>query len=236
MSHDTMADCVILIQARMTSSRFPGKVLAPLRGRPVIAHVVERTRMVARASGVILLTSREASDDPLAAYAEACLNLQVFRGELTDVVRRFQTCLASVPCTWFVRICGDSPVIDHELISLMLEQVTADTDLVTADTDLVTNVGERTFPAGQSVEVIRTSTFLRLDSAGLDADEQEHVTMHYYRRPWQYRIRNIKSSDPSLAQRRLVVDSLDDLKALDELLVNTPDLATGFARLADVLH
>lgn len=224
-----MFDFAILIQARMSSSRFPGKVLAPLRGRPLIAHVIERASMVAGPGGVILVTSLEASDDPLVAYAEACLGVRVFRGDLTNVVRRFQDCLATVPCTWFVRICGDSPVIDHELVSAMLEQVTP-------EVDLVTNVGERTFPAGQSVEIIRTAPFRQLVAAELTADEQEHVTLHYYRCPTVYRIRNIRSSAPGRANRPLVVDSMDDLKALEVLLADSPALATGFGKAVDAGH
>lgn len=212
----------------MTSSRFPGKVLSPLCGRPVIAHVIGQARKVTAADKVILVTSREESDDPLAVYAETCLGVNVFRGDLRNVLRRFQACLESSPCEWFVRICGDSPVIDHELISLMLEQTGE-------DFDLVTNAKTRTFPAGQSVEVVRTSTFLGLDAAILDQDEQEHVTLHYYRHPDQFRIRSVISSDSSLAQRRLVVDSLEDMKALSDMLANTPDLTKGYARFAEVV-
>lgn len=221
-----MAGCCILIQARMTSARFPGKVLAPLCGRPVIAHVIDRLRMVAGADRVILATSREESDDPLATYAKTCLGADVFRGDLDNVVERFQACLNDAPCEWFIRISGDSPVIDHELVALLL-------DRAGADVDLVTNVGVRTFPPGQSVEVIRTSTFLDLEAATLDEDEQEHVTLHYYRRPGQYRIRNVKSSDPSIAERRLVVDCVADLEALSRILVDTPELTTGYARFAE---
>lgn len=211
----------------MTSRRFPGKVLAPLCGSPVIAHVVNQMRKVVGVDKVILVTSQETSDDPLAVYAEKCLGVPVFRGELSNVVKRFQSCLEAFPCEWFIRVCGDSPVIDPELITLMLGQIDE-------SFDLITNVEKRTFPPGQSVEIVRSATFMGLDASSLDKNEQEHVTLHLYRQTGRYRICNISSSDVSLAQRRLVIDSLGDMETLTEMMVHTPGLVTGFARYAQV--
>ena len=209
----------------MTSSRFPGKVLSPLCGRPVIAHVIDQAQKVMGADKIILVTSRNESDDPLAVYVETCLNTEVFRGELTNVVRRFQDCLKQSAHEWFVRVCGDSPVIDHALISLMLMQISR-------DVDIITNVAPRTFPSGQSVEVIRAAIFLELEASALEQDEQEHVTLYFYRRPEQYRIRNVLCSDQSVVQRRLVVDTVADLKSLEEIMTNDRDTISGYARLA----
>lgn len=211
----------------MSSSRFPGKVLAPLRGRPLLAHVVERARAVAEAGDVIVATSGAASDDPLALYAEGVLRATVFRGELADVALRFQQCLRAYPCSWLVRISGDSPVIDPELVSAAIRHAGD-------DVDLVTNVAVRTFPPGQSVEVLRSETFLALDTTRFSREEQEHVTLHYYRHPERFRIRNLESGDQSLARRRLVVDSIDDLQALERLLAESPELAAGYGRLLDL--
>lgn len=194
----------------MSSRRFPGKVLALLAGRPLIAHVLERCSQAFGPASVVLATSGEASDDALAAYADG-LGYAVFRGPLEDTFTRFRQCLATHPCEWFVRISGDSPLIDPRLISRIAERRCA-------GLDLVTNVQARTFPPGQSVEVVLADRFESIDAGGLSAEEREHVTLAYYRRPGEFRIRNVLSRDPALAKRRMVVDTAEDLRALEALL------------------
>lgn len=225
-----MADFVLVVQARMSSSRFPGKVLAPLRGQPLIAHVLRRLVEVPQARALILVTSEDRSDDPLAAYARNDLGVSVFRGDLNNVVARFQGCLRKFPCEWFVRISGDSPLIDPRLVSAMWGQ------MPDSDCDILTNVAPRTFPPGQSVEIVRTSALLALDATALDRDEQEHVTLHFYRNPERFRILNVRSVDPSIASKRFVVDSVEDLRALEVALEANPRLGDGFDRLVETAH
>ncbi len=196
------------VQARMSSARFPGKVLAPFRGRPMIRQVVDRVAEAVGTDGVVVATSREASDDPLAAYL-AAEGVPVHRGALDDVVGRFQSCLEAHPCDWFVRICADSPLLDPAVVRL----VTAHADR--ADLDLVTNVFPRTFPHGHSVEMVRGARFAALDRGTLTAHQREHVTRVFYDRPGDYRILNVESGDPARAQSIFTVDTLEDLRRLE---------------------
>ena len=200
----------IFVQARMSSRRFAGKMLTPLAGRPLVDHVVERCAKAFGQDAVVLATSVDASDDPLAAHA-ARKGWHHFRGDLDNVLRRLQQCLAGHPCDWFVRISGDSPLIDPELIARIAEKRAE-------PYDLVTNVQTRTFPPGQSVEVIRARCFEQLDSESLSADEREHVTPVFYRSPGKYRICNVVSRDPGLAKRAMTVDTPQDLAAVEALL------------------
>jgi len=210
----------------MSSTRFPGKVLAPFRGRPLVTHVIEQAQRAVAKDRIVLLTSKEPSDDPLAGYVESQLGVAVFRGELANVFARFQDCLKRHPCDWFARICADSPAIEGDLISHMI-------GLVSDNFDIVTNVATRTFPLGQSVEVMRTAPFLSIDGASLNADEREHVTPPYYREASPYRMLKVVSKNPSLSTTRMVVDSIEDLKSL-ELAIGTCGGGTGhFARLAE---
>ena len=211
----------------MSSSRFPGKMLAPFLGKPLISSVVERIARAVPASQLILATSTDASDDPLANYVEKCLGLAVYRGELENVFARFQGCLRTYPCDWFVRISGDSPVIDGDLIAHMLT-------LVNGGSDIVTNVATRTFPPGQSVEILRTEPFMAIDEDALDADDWAHVTLPYYRANSPFRMVRVVSRIPALAERRMVVDSIDDLRAMEALLRSSPAETGGFADLAVV--
>jgi spore coat polysaccharide biosynthesis protein SpsF len=212
MPAEARTDIRIFVQARMSSRRFPGKVLAPLAGRPVIEHVLERCGQAFGHGTVVLATSGEPSDNPLALYVEQ-LGYRVFRGELDNVVGRFQGCLAQYPCDWFVRITADSPLIDGQLI----ERVARRRD---ASWDLVSNVHPRTFPAGQSVEVVRSDCFALIDSAAIAEDEREHVTLLFYRQAQKYRIRRVASRDPGLGRQHLAVDTIEELKELDMLLAS----------------
>lgn len=202
----------VFVQARMSSRRFPGKVLALLAGRPMIDHVLERCGLVFGADRVALATSVESSDDALAAHARS-LGVSVFRGELDNVFGRFQACLAAHPCEWFVRISGDSPLIDPRLIARVAE-------CREPALDLVTNVRPRTFPPGQSVEVINARRFAAMDAAALTAEEREHVTLVFYNHPDRYRLRNVASRDPRLAMQHLAVDTREELTAVEALIAS----------------
>lgn len=193
----------------MSSSRFPGKVLAPFRGRPLIAHVLDQIGRALRREDVILATSSEPSDDPLDAYVRE-QGVRVFRGPLDDVFARFQQCVATYPCARFFRICADSPLLDGRLFTAML-----DTAEQQEQVDLVTNVFPRTYPKGQSLELVTAATFLRIDASTLTADEREHVTRVFYNSPSRFRIVNVRSADPALSGTSVAVDTLEDLRALE---------------------
>jgi spore coat polysaccharide biosynthesis protein SpsF len=209
-----------IIQARMSSARFPAKVLAPLAGKPVIRHVVERVASVLPVERIIVATSDQASDDPLASYVRQ-LGPAVVRGPLDDVAARFRQSLAAHPCEWFIRICADSPLLDPQLLQRMIGIAEG------SDADLVTNIHPRTFPAGQSLELVRSATFLAIDAAALDRDDREHVTRCYYRRPQAFRIVNVEREGGGRGGDSLAVDTPEDLDRLNELLAAPAAGAAG---------
>jgi spore coat polysaccharide biosynthesis protein SpsF len=198
----------ILIQARMSSARFPGKMLAPFRGRPLIAQVLERFREHDMHAQIVVLTSLDPTDDPLADFVSGRCGVPVFRGDLDNVVARFQAALGEYPCDWFVRISGDSPLIDASLVQAMMR-------FCDFDYDVVSNVVRRTFPPGQSVECVRSDVFRALDSNGLTPDQREHVTKVFYDSPRDWRLRSVICEEPGWSAARMVVDSLEDLRALE---------------------
>lgn len=200
------------VQARMSSRRFPGKILAPFGGIPVISHVLAEVGRCVPRTRTVLLTSVEASDDPLACFVRD-KGYAVFRGALDDVFGRFQACLRAHPCDWFFRICADSPMLDGSLLRRFLARVGR-------GVDLVTNVFPRTFPRGRSVELVRSSTFTALRGADLTSEQREHVTRVFYDRPEDFRIVNIRSSDPSATRLQLCVDTVEDLRRLEGGLGN----------------
>jgi spore coat polysaccharide biosynthesis protein SpsF len=197
------------IQARMSSTRFPGKVLAPLGGRPMISWVIERVGMVLLKENIIVATSDEESDDPLACYVGQ-LDVKVFRGPLDNVFERFRLCLAANPCEWFFRISADSPLLNSGILKTMVSY--ADESL-----DLVTNVQKRTFPHGHSVELLNAMTFAKLDSTRLSMEDCEHVTKFYYSHSDEFRILNLENMDADYAKMNFVVDTFDDLRRIEEI-------------------
>ncbi len=205
----------IFVQARMTSSRYPGKVLAPLKGTPLIGHLMTRICEVRPVEDIIVLTSVEISDDPLVEYLNY-LGVQTFRGPLDNVFRRFQLCLKEFECQWFFRISADSPLFEPDLINRMTPFSER------SKFDLVTNVFPRSFPKGHSLEMLKSSVFEGIDSSLLTIDQKEHVTKIYYDNPCQYSIKNISSGNKDMAEINLCVDTLQDLNRLSSFNFQNP--------------
>lgn len=198
------------VQARMSSQRFPGKVLAPLGGQPILKRLLDKIVPVVPLSHVVVLTSGDASDDPLASYTQS-LGVAVYRGELDNVAGRFWHCLREHPCDWFIRLCADSPLLD----STVLKTVASYQGRL--DLDVVTNVYPRTFPKGHSVEMVKAESFAALAVQTLSAEEQEHVTAVFYQHPQRFRILNVTSGDPRQARLSYAVDTLEDLRRLEAM-------------------
>jgi spore coat polysaccharide biosynthesis protein SpsF len=201
---------VAFIQARMSSRRFPGKVLAPFRGQPIVRHVIGSVTSALPSVPVVVATSVDASDDPLAAYLSS-IGIPVFRGPLTDVFRRFRNCLDMFPCDWILRVSGDSPLLDPRILKAVVGRVSKPVEGV----DVVTTIFPRTFPSGQNAELIRTEAFRAIDMGALTDHDREHVTPCFYRHPDRFGIVNVSSGSPSLATLRLAVDSPEDLERLE---------------------
>ncbi|RJF76810.1 spore coat protein [Azospirillum cavernae] len=204
-------ECVplrIFVQARMSSRRLPGKVLAPFRSKPMIAHVLRAATQALPGDGkVVVITSDDVTDDPLALYVEH-LGFPVFRGPLDDVLSRFRQAAVAFPCAWMLRISADSPLIDPQVIAA----VAARCDF---DGDLVTNIFPRSFPKGQSAELIRTASLNALSDHALTTDDREHVTPYFYRNPKDFRILNIRLGADLSSSASHTVDTLDDLRRLE---------------------
>jgi spore coat polysaccharide biosynthesis protein SpsF len=198
------------IQARMSSSRFPGKVLAPLAGRPVLRWVVEAVGEVVDSDNLVVATSTDPADDPLVAYLES-IGVSSFRGPRAADPARFRLCAESYPSEWILRICGDSPLLDPAEVRSVLEAVVDGVDLVT--TKLASGS-----PHGRNAELIRTETVRALDRLELPADDRAHVTPFLYRNPGRFAILEVDLGPGRFPGEPLTVDSVDDLTRLERLL------------------
>ena len=195
------------VQARMSSRRFPGKVLAPFRGEPIVLHVVRAAGATVGAENVVVATSDESSDDPLAAYL-ASIGIVCFRGPRNDVVGRFRLCAHAHPSEWILRLCADSPLLNPTELAAVVAGAGDDVDVVS------TTLGDHD-THGRNAELIRTSALLGLDIAALTEHDREHVTPFFYAHPDRFRL--VAVDLPRIGSARLTVDTLEDLARLEAL-------------------
>jgi len=199
----------VFIQARMSSHRFPGKVLAPFRGVPLIHHVIASVKRALPKVQLVVSTSSEGSDDPLVSYLQT-MGVTVFRGPLDNVFERFRLCVREYSCEWVLRLSGDSPLLDCRVLQAVVSRVDS-------NCDLVTTIFPRTFPKGHNAELIQVSSLLAINGEKLSSEDREHVTPFFYRNPGGFRIVNVESGDPRLAEFSLAVDTVADLHRLEQL-------------------
>ncbi|MFI4976000.1 MAG: cytidylyltransferase domain-containing protein [Caulobacterales bacterium] len=172
-----------ILQARMTSTRLPGKVLMPLAGAPMIVRQIERVGRARRIDRLVVATSDDASDDPV-AEAVAREGVGVHRGSLGNVLERFVGALdAFGPADAVVRLTADCPLADPTVIDATIQR------FVEADVDYASNTPpHRTYPKGLDVEVMTAATLRRAASVASSEDERQHVTWGVHQNPERYRL------------------------------------------------
>jgi spore coat polysaccharide biosynthesis protein SpsF len=210
----------------MSSARLPGKALLPIGGRPMLARVVERCARARSASPVVVATSDRPEDAPLAALARENGAL-AFAGDLLDVAARALACARWLGAEDFVRISGDSPFVDPDLIDQAVSVH------LRTKADVTTNTRPRSCPSGLSVEVIRTATLARAVEGDATPEEREHVTAWFYRPGQDVRVESFAPETPYPAEVSLVVDTESDLARARTIASRLPaPLALASSRLA----
>ena len=199
-----------IVQARMSSERLPGKVLMPLAGKPMLQYLLESLQHAKAVDRVILATSDRIEDDAVACFCEESGHT-CFRGDLKDVAGRLLEAAGAYSLDFIVRISGDSPLLDWRLVD-RAAALAADHSV-----DLVTNVFPRSFPKGQSVEVISVKALRRAHELMTHTDDKEHVTRYLYNHPTQFRILNFDSGE-RWGDLTLCVDTAEDFNRLEALI------------------
>ena len=193
-----------IVQARMSSSRLPGKVLAPINGDPMIIHQLRRIKRSRNVDRIVVASSTDASDDQLVDVLEAS-GYAVMRGSLTDVLERFHLVIYTERPDNVVRITADCPLISPAVIDHVIEEFLA------AGVDYASNTLEPTYPDGLDVEVVRAVALADLSNLELDTDEREHVTLGMYRRPERHRLLSVQDTSRDNSNLRWTVDNQEDL-------------------------
>ncbi|MEM1125739.1 MAG: glycosyltransferase family protein [Bacteroidota bacterium] len=202
---------VAIIQARMGSTRLPGKVLRDLGGRPMLERVVRRVQRATRLDDVVVATTVHPSDDPLVARCEQH-GWPVFRGNETDVLDRYLQAAQRAEASWIVRITADCPMVDPALIDATIEATWADPALDYAATFWPV----RTFPRGLDVEVVRRAALERAGREATTPSQREHVTPYLYQHPHRFQLGGIRHPE-DLSAHRWTVDTPDDLALAERI-------------------
>lgn len=197
----------------MTSNRLPGKSLVRIGEHTVLEAVVERVAQSREVGTVVVATSDQPSDEVIAEWCKD-YGLLCIRGSLNDPTSRVLTASSRLGVSHFVRISADSPFIDPRLIDHAVRLFRH------RDADLVTNTFPRSFPKGQSVEVLAVQALQRATEAGLSKEQREHVTQVFYENPRAFRILNFSTSDVNggkgtsrdFSSVQLSIDTADDLE------------------------
>jgi len=193
-----------IVQARLSSNRFPRKVLSDLHGSPMVLRQLERIDRCTRLDQIVVATSVESSDDELVEVLESH-NICVRRGPLANVFERFSRVIDEFSPQHVVRLTADCPLADPQVIDDLVELH------VNSGADYTSNVLERTFPHGLDAECATREVFSRLAQLQLTDQEREHVTLGIYRRPGEFTFSSL-TQRADYSDLRWTVDYPNDLE------------------------
>ena len=214
-----------VIQARLSSTRLPGKVLRQLGDRSVLSWAIRAAAHTPSLDTVIVATSEAPEDDPVAEEAARC-GAAVVRGPLDDVLARFELAARAHPCDAIVRLTADCPLHDPALLNQVVAVWQADPDL-----QYVSNILHRTLPRGLDVELVRRDVLAEQDLTATARRHREHVTSAIYTQPDTYRCAGVMVS-PAAGDLRITLDTEDDAKLLDAVVA---ELGAGVPSWRDVV-
>jgi len=197
---------VAIVQARLGSSRLPGKVLADLAGRTMLARVVRRLRRCRRLDEVVVATSTSPADDDVAAECGR-LDVPVFRGSEADVLDRYYQAALFHGAGVVVRVTADCPLIEPEIVDLVVERFR------TTRADYARNTETRTYPRGLDAEAVALPALVMAWHLARAEYERAHATPFLYGNPDMFRVTSVTHAI-DYSGHRWCVDTPDDLRLL----------------------
>lgn len=212
---------VIIVQARMSSTRLPGKVLKEVLGRPLLEHLIERLRKVRNADEIIIATTKNVADKAIIKLCEK-MNVNWMSGSEHDVLARYYEAAKISDADAIIRITSDCPVIDPVLVEEVIQYYIENYK----DVDYVSNSTTRTYPYGMDVEIFSKQSLKEAYENAVLEYEREHVTPYIYNRPDKFRLKNLESPD-DYSGYRWTVDQEEDFmvvkKIIEALYPGNPD-------------
>lgn len=213
MNNFSLPKITAIIQARVGSTRLPGKIFRNISGKPMLQHVVDRLSFSKFINQIIIATTNLQEDDLVEDFCKRN-NFSFYRGSSDDVLSRYYEAAKKFGAQIIVRITSDCPVIDPELIDSMLN------DFLSANKssrlDYLSNVIKRTFPRGLDVEIFSFHALEKIYHEAIDGFELEHVTPYIYLHPEKFSLRNY-NNEKDYSFHRWTVDTEEDLKLVSEI-------------------
>lgn len=203
----------VVILSRYSSSRLPGKALKEIFGKKVLEYIIERVNQVFSLENIVLATSSESSDDPIASFAESN-GVGLYRGSLDNVSRRFYEAAHEKGWEYAIRINGDNIFMDINLLKKVNELA------ITQKFDFISNVKGRTFPKGMSVEAVKMNHYESVLSL-IENDEnyREHVTLYLYEHDEHKKYHYILNTDlPQVAGIQMALDTQEDFDRSQQII------------------
>ena len=211
---------VAVVQARTGSTRFPGKVLKDLDGAPVLSRMLARVRAAQRIDVVVLATTTDVADDPVAALGES-LGVAVYRGHPTDLLDRHVQAARAHDADVVVKIPSDCVLVDPRVIDEVIDAFVAEPDAW----DYVSNLHPPTHPDGNDVEVMSMALLEQAHREATRTMDREHTTPWFWDPPDRWRVRNVVMRDGRDLSRshRVVLDYPEDLAVLRAICAGLHD-------------
>ncbi len=182
--HNFKKEIGAIIYSRMMSKRFPNKAVYNLCGKSLLERVISKTKLIKGVSKIILATSDLPVDDDICKVAHRN-NIYFYRGSHLNVYQRTTDILHKFQLDYFLRICGDRPLLDPYLHDLAIKQTLKN------NLDLCTTLNPKILPAGLTVEVLSSKSFLNVNSSTIEKYDMEHITNRYYNSLNLHNIKNI---------------------------------------------
>lgn len=201
----------VIVQARMGSTRLPGKVMAELGGRPMFSFLMERLRRCKEVDTIILATTNQPEDDQLAELGQS-LSAKVIRGPELDVLARFAMAAKATTATTLVRVTADCPLLDPDLLAETIDEFRIQ------DVDYLSNCLPPSYPDGLDVEVFTRDALFQAQRACLSGEQREHVT------PWMRESGDLKvgskQNNEDISALRWTVDEPEDLEVIRSVVAH----------------
>lgn len=207
---------IIVTQARMQSTRLPGKVLKTVLGKTMLSYHVERLKRAKRVDEVVVATSRELVDDLVVQECEK-LSTRVFRGSESDVLERYHLAAQDLKADVVVRVTSDCPFVDPELIDELVKA------FLSSEYDYLSNNRLPTYPHGLDAEVFSVSALRKAFESDKNPESREHVTPFITSHPKEFKIGSfVNEQDPKgllgLNQHRWTLDYAEDFELIRQIL------------------
>ena len=220
---------VVIVQARVGSTRLPKKVLKKIKNKMILDYVIERLKSCKKADDIILATTKNKMDDILEKYGIEN-RVKYFRGNEEDVLSRYYETAKKYGADVIVRITSDCPLIDPEIVDEMIKKH------IESKADYTSNVIKRTFPRGMDIEIFNFDTLEETYKNANEKYHREHVTPYIQEHPEKFKLQNVEAKEKiNRPDIRITVDTKEDFELIKKILLHFENINFKVEDIIDFL-